>query len=174
MYWSQIFLGVLIDHVVYLASADQSFSLINLIVPHVFSLSNSYPLSAAQHFVAKLDIMQKNFVRGLSKSPLSLEAKTWPGAPELAVLRLIGLVWSTSDFSHPVVAPALLLICQYLGQSRIRSAADLASGLMLCGLCLQVGPCHTCRFVKADESQSLKLSRSASYRKSTTFSSMLC
>ena len=53
------------------------------------------------------------------------------------MLRLVGVVFSTSDFSHVVAAPALLLISQYLGQCRLRTISDLAAGLFLCTLALQ-------------------------------------
>lgn len=76
--------------------------------------------------------MQKNFTRGVVVGPLDPSAKTWPGAAELTLLRLVGMTWSTSDLSHPVVAAAMLLIGQYLAQARIRSLADIAAGLFLC------------------------------------------
>lgn len=81
--------------------------------------------------------MQKNFVRAVAQGALDPAAQTWPGPAELTLLRLVGLVWSTSDLSHPVAAGALLLIGQYLGQARVRSLADLASGLFLCSLVSQ-------------------------------------
>lgn len=81
--------------------------------------------------------MQKNFVKGLARGPTELSSKTWPGAPELTLLRLVGIVWSTSDLSHPVAAAALLLITQYLSQARIRSLSDISSGLFLCTLAAQ-------------------------------------
>lgn len=82
--------------------------------------------------------MQKNLSRGLSRGALLPDSKTFPGPAELALLRLIGLVWSTSDLAHPVVAPAMLLMGQYLAQSRVRSLEDVVSGLFLCTLFLQV------------------------------------
>lgn len=82
--------------------------------------------------------MQKNLVRGLSRGAQLPDSKTFPGPSELALLRLIGAIWSTSDLSHPVVTPAMLLIGQYLGQCRVRNLSDLASGLFLCTLVLQV------------------------------------
>lgn len=81
--------------------------------------------------------MQSNFIRAVSSGPLDPFSPTWPGAAELTLLRLVGIVWSTSDLSHPVAAAALLLIGQYLGQSRIRSLADLSAGLFLCTLASQ-------------------------------------
>jgi len=83
--------------------------------------------------------MQKNLVRGLDKGALLASSKTFPGTSELALLKLIGEVWSTSDLRHPVVTPTMLLIAQYLGQGRIRTLADIASGLFLCSITHQVG-----------------------------------
>lgn len=87
--------------------------------------------------------MHKNFQRGISKGALQLEAKTWPGLPEVTLLRLVGLVWSTSDLSHPVVAPAMLLICEYLGQARVRTFKDVNVALLLCTIVLQASCSHT-------------------------------
>jgi len=81
--------------------------------------------------------MHKNFLRGLSRGPLDPSAKTWPGLAELTLLRMVGMVWSTSDLSHPVTAAAQLLIGEYLAQARVRNLADLASGLFLCTLASQ-------------------------------------
>lgn len=137
----QTFLGVLLDHVLYLTAAtspDSAFDAVNVLTPHIFSLSNAYPLAASTHFRAKLSLMHKNFLRGASKGVMSPEAKTWPGTPELVLLRLTGLVWSASDLSHPVVAPAMLLICEYLSQARVRSLKDVQAALFLCSLVLQV------------------------------------
>lgn len=82
--------------------------------------------------------MQKNLTRGLARGAADPRAKTWPGAAELTLLRTVGMIWSTSDFSHPVVAPAMLLMGQYLSQGRVRNTADLGSGLFLCSLVAQV------------------------------------
>lgn len=92
----------------------------------------------AAHFVSKLVLMQRNLTKGLSRGALELRAKTWPGFTELAFIRAIGKIWSTSDKSHPVAAPALLLACQYLDQCRLRKSSDLLSGLLICSICLEV------------------------------------
>ncbi|WWD15917.1 hypothetical protein CI109_100341 [Kwoniella shandongensis] len=134
----QDFLGVLIDYILILSSQrSPPFDLVSSLVPHVIALVKLNPVTAAGHFVEKLKLMQKNLARGLARGPSRPDSKTFPGCPELVLLRLVGTVWSTSDFSHPVVAPAVLLMGQYLGQSRVRSVADLASGLFLGSLLAQ-------------------------------------
>jgi nucleolar protein 14 len=112
---------------------------VNALTPHIFALSKQYPIPSAQVFIDKIVLMQRNLVRGLETGALLPKSKTFPGTSELAILRLIGDVWSTSDLRHPVVSPPMLLIAQYLGQCRIRSLADIASELFLCSITHQVG-----------------------------------
>ena len=81
--------------------------------------------------------MHKNLKRGLTRGPLDPDSKTWPGIPELSLLRIIGLIWPTSDLNHAVVSPTRILMGAYLGLGRVRSLADIASGLFLCTLFLQ-------------------------------------
>ena len=81
--------------------------------------------------MAKLVLMQKNLKRGLARGAHEGDSKTWPGLPELCLLRVIGIIWSTSDMNHHVVSPARLLMGAYLGLCRVRSLRDLASGLFL-------------------------------------------
>ncbi|GAA5873930.1 hypothetical protein JCM3774_004043 [Rhodotorula dairenensis] len=135
----QVFANVLLDHIVFLSASASptAFETINSILPPLLTLSHAYPLTCAPHYVKKIGLMHKNLLRGLIKGPLEPSAKTWPGLPELTLLRLVGMVWSTSDLSHPVAAPALLLISEYLSQCRIRSLSDVASGLFLCSIVAQ-------------------------------------
>ncbi|EGG03798.1 uncharacterized protein MELLADRAFT_37772 [Melampsora larici-populina 98AG31] len=133
------FTNVLIDHVIHITSLHKSdssaspFGLVNKLLPHIISLCQSFTQSAAMHFVSKLGIMQKNLTQAL----IGQTGTGWPGLCELTLLRLIGLIWSTSDFSHPVVAPAVLIICQYLNQLQVKRYRDMMSGLFMCTLILQ-------------------------------------
>ncbi|KZT05576.1 Nop14-like protein [Laetiporus sulphureus 93-53] len=129
--------GVLIDHILYITSPPTPrFTLLTALMPHLFALTKAYPIQSAEHFIAKLNLMHKNLQRGLSRGATEPDTKTWPGLPELSLLRVIGQVWSTSDKNHNVVSPARLLMGAYLGLGRIRSLQDLASGLYLCSLFL--------------------------------------
>ncbi|KAG1883030.1 nucleolar protein 14 [Suillus subluteus] len=130
--------SVLVDHVLYITSPPAPrFTLLNSIVPHLFALCRSYPIESAGIFVEKLSLMHKNLERGLSRGALELGARTWPGPAELSLLRTIGVIWSSSDMSHPVVSPARLLMGAYLGLCRVRSLTDITSGLFLSSTFLQ-------------------------------------
>ncbi|KAK2465987.1 hypothetical protein APHAL10511_001628 [Amanita phalloides] len=134
----QALTAVLIDHVLHItASPHPQFNLLSSLLSHLASLTKAYPTQSAVHFIKKLVLMQKNLKHGLSQGPLNPESKTWPGLSELTLLRVIGVLWSTSDLNHAVVSPARLLMGSYLGLCRVRSIADLTSGLFLCTLFLQ-------------------------------------
>ena len=129
---------MLIDHILHITSGPTPrFSLIPGLLPHLAALTKAYPVQSAEDFIRKLVLMQKNLKHGLSQGPSNPESKTWPGLPELTLLRVIGALWPTSDLHHVVISPARILMGSYLGLCRVRSFADLASGLFLCTLFLQ-------------------------------------
>lgn len=111
--------------------------MLSSLLPHLIALTKVYPTQSAEFFIAKLNLMQKNLRRGLTHGVTDDSAKTWPGLPELSFLRVVGLIWPTSDMNHHVVSPARLLMGAYLGLCRVRSLHDIASGLFLCTLFLQ-------------------------------------
>lgn len=134
----QTLTAVLIDHILYITSPPTPrYTLLSSLLPHLTALTRAYPVQSAEFFVEKLSLMYKNLKRGLSWGASDVEARTWPGLPELSLLRVIGSMWSTSDLNHAVVSPTRVLMGAYLGLCRVRSLADIASGLFLCTLFLQ-------------------------------------
>ena len=134
----QVFAGVLIDHILHVASpSNPRISVVSGLIPHIRALTKTYPRQTAEHFIGKLVLMHKNLKRGLSHSAAGDGAKTWPDLPELVFLRVLGVLWPTSDMRHAVVSPVRLLMGSYLSLCKIRSLVDAASGLFLCTLFLQ-------------------------------------
>lgn len=133
-----MFSGVLIDHILHVASlTNLGISVVSGLLPHIRALTKAYPRQTAGHFIEKLVLMHKNLKRGLNRGAAGDDAKTWPGLPELVFLRVLGVLWPTSDMRHVVVSPARLLMGSYLDLCKIRSLVDVASGLFLCTLFLQ-------------------------------------
>lgn len=127
--------SVLIEHILYItAPPTPRFTLLSSLLPHLAALTKTYPIQSAEAFVEKFTLMNKNLKRGLSRGATDSEAKTWPGLPELSLLRVAGQLWPTSDMNHAVVSPARVLMGSYLGLCRVRSLQDIASGLYLCSL----------------------------------------
>lgn len=137
-YKLQTFARILIEYILHVSSPpDPSFATLPSLLPHLHSLTHSYPTETANHFISKLKLMHKNLTRGLGKGALSPDSRTWPGLSELALLWTISHIWPTSDMNHHVISPSRLLMCSYLGLCRIRSLRDMASCLFLCTLFLR-------------------------------------
>src|SRR5258706_3440712 len=164
--------SVLLDHILYVSSEPPpAIMVVDAILPHFVELSEVYPIRSAEEFVKKLKVMQKNLNRGL-QDPLSPSSKTFPGVPELILRRVLGGVWSTSDMKHAVVGPARYLMGAYLGLPRIRSLADIASGLFLCTLFYEASLVFTLRD-GSSPTYSMSKIQSDSLQKLSTFSSTL-
>ncbi|TEB37087.1 Nop14-like protein [Coprinellus micaceus] len=134
----QTLANVLIDHILYVSSSSPpQLNVITSLFPHLNAIVRAYPIPAARHFNSKLSLMHKNLKRGLSKGALESDSKTWPGLPELSLLRVIPQLWPSSDLNHAVISPTRVLMGSYLGLCRVRSLGDIASGLFLCTLWLQ-------------------------------------
>ncbi|KAI7887814.1 nucleolar protein 14 [Mucor mucedo] len=122
------FLGVLVDHLAYVASTVYPLptSVLQDLGTHVFELSQQLPEAAAEIFTAKLKKMHGDMAKKMKHT-----SSSWPDVEDLTLLRSIGQIFSTSDLTHPVATPALLFMCQALGQCRISSEIDLGRGLFL-------------------------------------------
>lgn len=57
-------------------------------------------------------------------------ARCWPTPGDLAFFTALKTVFPVSDFHHPVVAPAQLMLGQYLAQCPVRGPRDVAACLM--------------------------------------------
>jgi nucleolar protein 14 len=129
-------LGILLEHVVQATPVQESMNLVTLLAPHINALVALNPLTAAEHFKSMLAEMHEILMEELANSK-STES-TFPDLGELAVLRMIGTLWSTSDFSHPVSVPAALYMGQNLSQGRVKGLGDIAAGLFMAAIFLQV------------------------------------
>ncbi|KAF1499128.1 Nucleolar protein 14, partial [Eudyptula minor] len=62
---------------------------------------------------------------------------TFPGLDMLIYLKITSLLFSTSDFWHPVVTPAFMYMSQLLRKCRITTLQDVIKGLFICCLFLE-------------------------------------
>lgn len=129
------FLGVLVDHLAYVASTVSPLptSVLENLGTHVYEISQQLPEVAAQIFTAKLKKMHGDMAKKMKHT-----SSSWPDVEDLTLLRSIGQIFSTSDLTHPIATPALLFMCQALGQCRISTEVDLGRGLFLTLLTYEV------------------------------------
>lgn len=57
---------------------------------------------------------------------------------QLIFLKIVSLLFPTSDFRHPVVTPSLVFMQEILFNCKIQSSIDVSSGLYLTTLLLEV------------------------------------
>ncbi|XP_041314119.1 nucleolar protein 14 [Pyrgilauda ruficollis] len=62
---------------------------------------------------------------------------TFPGLDTLIYLKIVSLLFPTSDFWHPVVTPAFMYMSQLLTKCRITALQDVIKGLFICCLFLE-------------------------------------
>ncbi|CAG8519627.1 9906_t:CDS:10 [Cetraspora pellucida] len=128
-------LAVLTDYALCRAQENPvPMHLINKLVGRIFDLAQQGPESATEYFVSKVVAMENSLKKKLSSSKLKNSKSMFPTISEFILLRIISQIFPTSDFRHPVVTPALLLMAQYLAQCPFSNGLDLVSGLFLCNL----------------------------------------
>jgi nucleolar protein 14 len=93
---------------------------------HAFDIAQQLPTAAATVFTDKLKAMQSNM-----SQKMKFSASSWPDIEDMALLRLLGQIFSTSDLTHPIATPAMLFMCQALSQCPIQNEIDLGRGLFL-------------------------------------------
>ncbi|XP_076458056.1 nucleolar protein 14-like [Babylonia areolata] len=62
---------------------------------------------------------------------------SYMGLDSMLLLKLVQVLFPTSDFQHPVVTPAFHFITAMLGQTPVQTGRDIAAGLYLCALCTE-------------------------------------
>lgn len=69
---------------------------------------------------------------------LSVNSKDIINLSDLIFLQLLTVIYSTSDYSHSIITPALLIMENYLSQAIINSEKDIVKGLYLCNIIYMV------------------------------------
>ncbi|XP_067656248.1 nucleolar protein 14-like [Haliotis asinina] len=109
-----------------------SLSLVDKLTRHIYDLTQSAPNVAAETLQEIIQNQQADFTQMRQmKRPVVL------GLDTLLYLKLVSVLFPTSDFNHPVTIPALIFMGQLLGQTPVNTERDVACGLFLCNLCLE-------------------------------------
>ncbi|KAF9380341.1 nucleolar complex protein 14 [Podila verticillata] len=130
----QIFYPILLDYVFQISTSESKFptASLNTLVRHIYAMTTQLGDHATSCVLGFLEAFEVE----LQKDLASGSASGFPMGDKLVFLRVLGQIYSTSDFQHQVITPAQLLMSQYLGQCQATTVKDVASGLMLCNLFL--------------------------------------
>lgn len=130
----QIFYPILLDYVFQISASESKFptASLNTLVRHIYAMTTQLGDHATSCVLGFLEAFEVELQKDLASGSTS----GFPTGDKLVFLRVLGQIYSTSDFQHQVITPAQLLMSQYLGQCQAATVKDVASGLMLCNLFL--------------------------------------
>ncbi|KAF9328765.1 nucleolar complex protein 14 [Podila minutissima] len=130
----QIFYPILLDYVFQISTSETKFptAVLNTLVRHIHAMTTQLGDHATSCVLGFLEAFEAELQKDLASGSTS----GFPKGDKLVFLRVLGQIYSTSDFQHQVITPAQLLMSQYLGQCQAATVKDITSGLMLCNLFL--------------------------------------
>lgn len=110
-------------------SVSQTFKIFSILAPQIFQLAQ---LNKENAHSSILEVIKEKHDE-YKKKP-----RTFPGLELLIFLKLVSLLFTTSDFRHQIVTPCFVFIEQMLNKCRVKSRKDIAYGLFLVTLVLEV------------------------------------
>ncbi|KAF9114261.1 nucleolar complex protein 14 [Mortierella sp. AM989] len=130
----QTFYPILLDYVFQISTTEPKYptAALNKLVRHIYAMTSQLGDYATECILGFLEAFEDELTKELASGASS----GFPKSDKLTFLRILGQIYSTSDYQHQVITPAQFLMSQYLGQCQVASVKDLASGLMLCNLFL--------------------------------------
>uniref|UniRef100_A0A3B4EKC5 Nucleolar protein 14 n=1 Tax=Pygocentrus nattereri TaxID=42514 RepID=A0A3B4EKC5_PYGNA len=126
--------GFLLEYVGELAMrTPPELATVNIFIPQVYALCQLFPAAAHK-------VMQSLLGDSAHSMEESIEVKgraAFPGLDMMIYLKIVALLFPTSDFRHPVTTPAFVYISQALTKCPVTSLESLSAGLVLCSLAVE-------------------------------------
>lgn len=132
-YVNDLFVSVQIDKL------RNNFCLLRGISCYLYDLAKINPSETARCFLDVIKEKQEEYRK---------TSRQYPQLDSLVFLKLVPLLFSASDFRHPIVTPALVFISQMLSRCQVRNRKDVTSGLFLVTTLLECVE-HSKRFLPA-------------------------
>ncbi|KAJ3605299.1 hypothetical protein NHX12_027348 [Muraenolepis orangiensis] len=126
--------GFLLEYLGELSSSSPPrLTTVDKLIPQLFDLCQMFPIAASKAMRGVLADAGHDLEEELEADGRA----AFPALDTLVYLKVVSLLFPTSDFRHPVTTPALLHICQCLSKCPVKSLQDMTSGLALCCLALE-------------------------------------
>lgn len=103
-------------------SISRCFEIVEYLTPHLHDLMQLNPVATSRCFLEVLKEKQEKF----HKHP-----RQYPALETAVFLKLIPVLFSASDFRHPVVSPSLVFISEILSRCLISCRKDVVIGFFL-------------------------------------------
>ncbi|XP_066173511.1 nucleolar protein 14 isoform X1 [Sylvia atricapilla] len=126
--------GFLLEYVGELATLDlPELRKIDKLVLPLYNLCQMFPEAASD----SIKFILRDAAHDLEEVIEVKGRATYPGLDTLIYLKIVSLLFPTSDFWHPVVTPAFIYMSQLLTKCRIATLQDVIKGLFICCLFLE-------------------------------------
>ncbi|NXX28969.1 NOP14 protein, partial [Nicator chloris] len=126
--------GFLLEYIGELATLDlPELRTIDKLVLPLYNLCQMFPEAASD----SIKFILRDAAHDLEEVIEVKGRATFPGLDMLIYLKIVSLLFPTSDFWHPVVTPAFMYMSQLLTKCRIIRLQDVIKGLFVCCLFLE-------------------------------------
>ncbi|XP_002195362.6 nucleolar protein 14 [Taeniopygia guttata] len=126
--------GFLLEYIGELATMDlPELRTIDKLVLPLYNLCQMFPEAASD----SIKFILRDAAHDLEEVIEVKGRATFPGLDTLIYLKIVSLLFPTSDFWHPVVTPAFMYMSQLLTKCRIATLQDVIKGLFICCLFLE-------------------------------------
>ncbi|NXO06562.1 NOP14 protein, partial [Oriolus oriolus] len=126
--------GFLLEYIGELATLDlPELRTIDKLVLPLYNLCQMFPEAASD----SIKFVLRDAAHDLEEVIEVKGRATFPGLDTLIYLKIISLLFPTSDFWHPVVTPAFMYMSQLLTKCRVTTLQDVIKGLFICCLFLE-------------------------------------
>ncbi|KAH0616333.1 hypothetical protein JD844_027369 [Phrynosoma platyrhinos] len=123
----------LLDYVGELACKEPpELKTIDSLARPLYNLCQMFPKPASNH----VKFVLQDAIHDLEKIQEVKGHATFPGLNMLMYLKIIAVLFPTSDFWHPVVTPSLVYMSQLLTKCPVTTLQDVVKGLFVCCLFL--------------------------------------
>jgi len=110
-------------------TVGEKFEFIKVLCPYLAKLAPFFQAEAAK---AVLKVVNDHFERWTQQP-----RPRFPGLDVVLTLHLVHVLFPTSDYRHPVVTPALTLICSILSSARPTDRSSFSQAVLLCTIALE-------------------------------------
>ncbi|NWV25589.1 NOP14 protein, partial [Origma solitaria] len=126
--------GFLLEYIGELATLDlPELRTIDKLVLPLYNLCQMFPEAASD----SIKFILRDAAHDLEEVIEVKGRATLPSLDTLIYLKIVSLLFPTSDFWHPVVTPAFVYMSQLLTKCRITTLQDVIKGLFICCLFLE-------------------------------------
>ncbi|XP_017010749.2 nucleolar protein 14 homolog [Drosophila takahashii] len=104
------------------------FQLLSKLMPHLYELTQLNPERMSNTL---LEVIKEKYAE------FRKNHKMYPSLDTLIYFKLVGNLYSTSDFRHPVATPCFIFMQHILSRARVRTRQEISMGLFLVTVVLE-------------------------------------